>query len=152
MLEITSLVLLFLLVNVVYPLRRIGFTRWRAAGLALATFVVMGVIEQRSMTDEERVVAEPARVTERVAEAARREEEEEEKLQGSEVIQTERMSFERCGEVIRRMAEQLAVAPINLVETSVLRMVRFPTNDGSGESILITCSKPDRKLVISKSW
>ena len=149
MLEITSLILLFLLVNVVYPLRRIGFTRWRAAGLALATFVVMGVIEQRSMTDEERVVAEPARVTERVAEAARREEE---KIQGSEVIKTERMSFERCGEVIRKMAEQLAVAPINLVETSVLRMVRFPTNDGSGESILITCSKPDRKLVVSKSW
>ena len=151
MLAITSLLLLFLLVNVVYPLRRIGFTRWRAVGLALATFVVMGVIEQRSMTDEERAVAEQARVTERVAEAARREEEEE-KLQGSEVIKTERMSFERCGEVIRRMAEQLGVAPINLVETSVLRMVRFPTNDGSGESILITCSKPDRKLVVSKSW
>ena len=74
------------------------------------------------------------------------------KPQGSEVIKTERMSFERCNEVIQRMAEQLGVAPINLVETSVLRMVRFPTNDGSGESILITCSKPDRKLVLSKSW
>ena len=146
---ITSLLLLFLLVNVVYPLRRIGLTRWRAVGLLLATVVVMGVIRQRSVTDEERAVAEQKRVAERVADAARKEEE---KPQRSEVIKTERMSFERCNEVIQRMAEQLGVGPINLVETSVLRMVRFPTNDGSGESILITCSKPDRKLVVSKSW
>ena len=149
MLEIiTSLFLLFLLVNVVYPLRRIGLTRWRAVGLVLATVVVMGVVGQRSMTDEERAVAEQTRGAERVAEAARKTE----KPQRSEVIETERMSFERCTEVIQRMAEQIGLAPINLVETSVLRMVRFPTNDGSGESILVTCSKPDRKLVISKSW
>ena len=149
MLEIiTSLFLLFLLVNVIYPLRRIGLTRWRAVGLVLATVVVMGVIGQRSMTDEERAVAEQTRGAEGVAEAARKKE----KPQRSEVIETERMSFERCNEVIQRMAEQIGLAPINLVDTSVLRMVRFPTNDGSGESILITCSKPDRKLVISKSW
>ena len=109
----------------------------------------MGVIGQRSMTGEERAVAEQKRVAERVTEAARKEKR---KPQGTEVIKTERMSFERCNEVIQQMAEQIGVAPINLVETSVLRMVRFPTNDGSGESILITCSKPDRKLVLSKSW
>ena len=62
---ITSLFLLFLLVNVVYPLRRFGLTRWRAVGLVLVTAVVMGVIGQRSMTDEERAVAEQKRVAER---------------------------------------------------------------------------------------
>ena len=71
---------------------------------------------------------------------------------GTEVIKTEQMSFEQCNELIRRMAGQLGVAPINVVETSIMRIVRFPTNDGSGESILVTCSKPDRKMIVNRSW
>ncbi len=60
------------------------------------------------------------------------------------------MSFQDCLRVIQNTASQLGVAPINLVETSDLRMVRFPTTDGS---VMVTCSKPDRKMVttISKS-
>ena len=60
---ITSWFLVFLLVNVIYPLRRIGLTRWRAVGLVLVTVVFMGVI---GLTDEERAVAEQKRVAARV--------------------------------------------------------------------------------------
>lgn len=58
------------------------------------------------------------------------------------------MSFEACIATIQRVAGDLGVVPINIVETGILRMVRFPTDDGS---VLITCSKPDRKLVITRS-
>ena len=61
---ITSWFLVFLLVNVIYPLRRIGLTRWRAVGLVLVTVVFMGVI---GLTDEERAVAEQKRVAAHVA-------------------------------------------------------------------------------------
>lgn len=58
------------------------------------------------------------------------------------------MSFENCLQVIRNTSQQLGVAPRNIVETSDLRMVRFVTSDGS---VLVSCSRPDRKLVITKS-
>ena len=58
------------------------------------------------------------------------------------------MSFEDCLKVIRDTATSLGVAPINIAETSELRMVRFPTADGS---VLVTCSKPDRKMVMTVS-
>lgn len=62
--------------------------------------------------------------------------------------QTKTMSFEECLATIRAVSAQLGVAPINIVETQILRMVRFPTSDGS---VLVTCSKPDRKMVLTKS-
>ena len=58
------------------------------------------------------------------------------------------MSFEECLQVIQRTAAQLGVAPINITETTDMRMVRFPTNDGS---VLVTCSRPDRKMVMTVS-
>jgi len=58
------------------------------------------------------------------------------------------MSFQECLQVIQRTSSQLGVAPINIVETSIMRMVRFPTNDGS---VLVTCSGPDRKMVLTHS-
>lgn len=57
--------------------------------------------------------------------------------------QTRSMPFEDCLATIRRTAGELGVAPINIVETDILRMVRFPTTDGS---VLVTCSKPDQKM------
>ena len=57
-------------------------------------------------------------------------------------------SFEVCLESIRRISTQIGVAPINIVETDIMRMVRFPTSDGS---VLVTCSKPDRKMVVTQS-
>ena len=54
--------------------------------------------------------------------------------------------FEECLKMIRNKATELKVAPENLVETDIVRMVRFPATDGS---VLFTCSKLDNKLVIT---
>ena len=54
------------------------------------------------------------------------------------------MSFEDCLRVIQNTATQLGVAPINIVETKDMRMVRFLSDDGS---VLVTCSRPDRKII-----
>ena len=51
--------------------------------------------------------------------------------------QTRTMSFEACLETIRKVASDLGVAPINIVETDIARIVRFPTSDGS---VVVTCS------------
>ena len=61
---------------------------------------------------------------------------------------TRSMSFEACVATIQKLAGQLGAAPINIVETSDLRIVRFMTVDGS---VLITCSRPDRKAIITQS-
>ena len=62
---------------------------------------------------------------------------------GAEIIKTGWTSLKPCNGLIPRMAVQLGVVPIDVIETSVLRMVGFPTSDGSDESILITRSRPD---------
>jgi hypothetical protein len=58
------------------------------------------------------------------------------------------MSFDVCLARIRSTSTQLGVAPINIAETTDVRMVRFVTSDGS---VLITCSRPDGKMVVTKS-
>jgi hypothetical protein len=58
------------------------------------------------------------------------------------------MQFEACLANLRSVAGSLGVAPINIVETNAVRMVRFPTADGS---VIVTCSRPDQKMVITKS-
>lgn len=58
------------------------------------------------------------------------------------------MPFDQCLLVIQRTTTQLGVAPINIVETTDVRMVRFPTADGS---VLVTCSRPDQKMVMTVS-
>jgi hypothetical protein len=58
---------------------------------------------------------------------------------------TKPMTFEKCLATIQLTATRLGVAPVNIVETSILRMVRFPASDGS---TLVTCSAPDNKMVI----
>ena len=61
------------------------------------------------------------------------------------------MEFNECLRQIRAVSEQLAVAPRNIVETADLRMVRFPTpDDPKYRGVLITCSRPDAKMVITK--
>ena len=69
----------------------------------------------------------------------------------TEVISKVSMSFEDCLLTIRKVSSQLGVAPTNVVETNILRIVRYTMNDGSGESILITCSGPDNLQIINKS-
>lgn len=58
------------------------------------------------------------------------------------------MSFENCLATIRKVSGDLGAAPVNVVETNILRIVRFVTADGS---VLVTCSKPDGKMVITNS-
>ncbi|MBK8174810.1 MAG: hypothetical protein IPK66_05925 [Rhodospirillales bacterium] len=58
------------------------------------------------------------------------------------------MTFENCQLLIRRTADQVGQAPINIVDSEILRMVRFVTSDGS---VLVTCSKPDEKAMITRS-
>lgn len=58
------------------------------------------------------------------------------------------MSFEACLATIRSTATDLGAAPENVVESSIARIVRFRTSDGS---VLVTCSKPDNKLIITRS-
>ena len=60
----------------------------------------------------------------------------------------QRMQFEACLENIRRVSSQLGVAPINITETGILRIVRFPTDDGA---VLVTCSRLDQKMIITRS-
>lgn len=62
--------------------------------------------------------------------------------------ETRSMSFENCNTLIRQMAGQFGIAPVNIVETTIMRVVRFPTTDGS---VLVTCSAPDRKMIVEQS-
>lgn len=61
---------------------------------------------------------------------------------------TKTMDFQVCIQTIQTMAGEMGVAPINIVETPDVRIVRFNTADGS---VLVTCSKPDNKLVMVQS-
>jgi len=62
--------------------------------------------------------------------------------------QTSSISFEQCVATIQATATKLGTVPVNIVETSILRIVRFSAADGS---MLITCSKPDRKMIVQLS-
>lgn len=61
---------------------------------------------------------------------------------------TKTMDFQVCIQTIQTMSGEMGVAPINIVETPDVRIVRFNTSDGS---VLVTCSKPDNKLVMVQS-
>jgi hypothetical protein len=56
------------------------------------------------------------------------------------------MPFKRCLAVIQKTARDAGTAPVNIVQTRVMRMVRFPIVDGS---ILITCSGGVMKVTTS---
>jgi hypothetical protein len=59
---------------------------------------------------------------------------------------SEAMDFDTCIKTIQMVSAKLGIAPTNIVETPQLRMVKFYTSDGS---VLISCSKPDRKRVVT---
>lgn len=60
---------------------------------------------------------------------------------------TQDMDFDHCLRRIREMSQAYG-APINVVETNLVRTVRFPVSDGS---VLVTCSRPDRKMILTQS-
>lgn len=57
------------------------------------------------------------------------------------------MSFDACLATIDVAARQFGT-PINVVDSSDVRIVRIPTSDGS---VLITCSRPDQKMITTRS-
>ena len=61
---------------------------------------------------------------------------------------SENMSFDNCVSLIQRKSTELGVAPTNIVETDILRMVRFNATDGS---VVVSCSKLDNKMVLTTS-
>ena len=61
---------------------------------------------------------------------------------------TETMSFERCIAWIQEVAGEFGIAPINIIESNIVRTVRFNTSDSS---LLVTCSRPDRTMVLTRS-
>lgn len=69
---------------------------------------------------------------------------------GGSVAQTvtQESSFEACLAAIRKVASEHGAPPINIVETNDLRIVRFCSSDGS---TLVTCSRPDRKMMVQTS-
>ena len=58
------------------------------------------------------------------------------------------MDYDLCLKAISLTAANVGVAPINIVETNIVRIVRFPTTEGS---IMMTCSRPDQRLVVTTS-
>lgn len=72
-------------------------------------------------------------------------------IAGSADSQSVSMSFEACLAAKERTIASLGVNPrdiIPIVNTNVMTMTRVCTADGS---VLITCSKPDSKMVITRS-
>jgi len=58
------------------------------------------------------------------------------------------MPFDQCLATISLAAAQTGVTPVNIVETTDLRIVRFVFSDGD---LLVTCSRPDQKLLMIQS-
>ena len=58
------------------------------------------------------------------------------------------MTLETCLELIRRTTLEGGAIPKTIMDTEDIRMVRFITADGS---VLVTCSRPDQKVLITQS-
>jgi hypothetical protein len=57
------------------------------------------------------------------------------------------LAFNKCLGIIRYTGVQTGVPPVNIVKTHSMRMARFDTEGGS---VLITCSRADQKIVITR--
>lgn len=62
--------------------------------------------------------------------------------------ETRAMEFGDCLTLIRKMATDYGIAPVNLMETTDVRLVRFVLSDGS---VLMLCNRPDSKMKIVMS-
>ncbi len=68
--------------------------------------------------------------------------------QTSPETETRSMPFGACLSLIEASAVDLGAAPVNLVVTDTMRMVRFLFSDGS---VLITCSAVNNTLAVTLS-
>lgn len=65
--------------------------------------------------------------------------------------ETRAMPFDACSARIDEMVEAVRSTryeAVPVVETDIMRTVRFPANDGS---VLVTCSRPDERMVLVHS-
>ena len=128
-----------------------GHTKWHGLVGALFCFAMVGVTApnhpKERVKAEEKPTPQPTAVAARDQGVSDRPERTAPRESGVEST-SQSMDFESCLANITGVATELGVAPINIVETSVVRMVRFNTTDGS---VLVTCSAPDQKMVITKS-
>ena len=67
------------------------------------------------------------------------------------VVETKGMAYQECLDSISLTAGTLDVVPNFVVATGVLTIVKFPTNDGSRQVVMITCSEPDGTRVVNLS-
>ena len=68
--------------------------------------------------------------------------------QTSPETETRSMPFGQCLSLIQASAANLGAAPVHLVDTDTMRMVRFLFSDGS---VLITCSAVNNTLAVTLS-
>jgi hypothetical protein len=62
--------------------------------------------------------------------------------------QTREISFSGCLAVIAQVSGQYSAPPVNVVETSDLRIVKWFLSDGN---VMVACSRPDGKMVVTKT-
>jgi hypothetical protein len=67
---------------------------------------------------------------------------------GEPTSTSEALDFDECVRRIEVLSDQFDMAPINIVDTSILRIARFVMSDGS---VLISCSRADQKMVVTRS-
>ncbi len=67
----------------------------------------------------------------------------------TEVLGTQTMSYSDCHAKIETIASLLGVRPDYSVQSDLLTMGRFWLKEGRDESILVTCSEPDRKKMVT---
>lgn len=60
---------------------------------------------------------------------------------------TEAMPFAECLSLIGEISEQFGVKPASILRTKDVRVVRV---DGSDGAVIVTCSRPDNKVILSK--
>ena len=58
------------------------------------------------------------------------------------------LPFEECLLLIRDVGQSLGIEGTSVVETSDMRLVRFTVSDGS---LLVTCSRPDSRIIMVRS-
>lgn len=68
-------------------------------------------------------------------------------FQNNDPAGSQQLSFEGCLELIRRTSQELGVAPLNIVETTDMRVVKYITIDGS---VLVTCDRATGKALITR--
>lgn len=67
------------------------------------------------------------------------------------VVETKQMDYQECLDSISTASSRLSSSPEFIVATGVLTIARFSTKGGSAQTVLVTCSKLDRKRVVNLS-